>query len=208
MLLMLTIVSIHAQNYYQRPRLVVGIVVDQMRWDYLIRYQERYSQGGFLRMMNEGYNCNRTLINYLPSVTAVGHTAVYTGSVPALTGIVSNSMYLDGEYVGAVADLNVKPVGVEGEKSASPHNLQVTTVTDELRIATNFQSKVIGVSLKDRGAILPAGHAANAAYWMDVNSGRFISSTYYMQELPKWVRDFNAKGLTAQYLKKRMDFPL
>ena len=164
LVILLVAVNLHAQNYFQRPRLVVGIVVDQMRWDYLIRYQERYSEGGFLRMMNEGYNCNRTLINYLPSITAVGHTAVYTGSVPSLTGIVSNSMYIDGDYVGAVADADVRPVGVEGEKSASPHHLQVTTITDELRIATNFQAKVIGVSLKDRGAILPAGHTANAAY--------------------------------------------
>ena len=206
LVILLAAVNLHAQKYFQRPRLVVGIVVDQMRWDYLIRYQERYSEGGFLRMMNEGYNCNRTLINYLPSVTAVGHTSIYTGSVPALTGIISNSMYLDGTYVGTVADLNVKPVGVDGEKSASPHNLQVTTVTDELRIATNFRSKVIGVSLKDRGAILPAGHSANAAYWVDVNSGKFITSTYYMQSLPQWVNTFNDKGLAQQYLNKGWNF--
>lgn len=195
-----------AQNYYQRPKLVIGVVVDQMRWDYLIRYQDRYTDGGFRRMMNEGYNCNRTLINYIPSITAVGHTSVYTGSVPAITGIVANSMYIDGKYVGAVADADVKPVGAEGETSASPHNLQVTTVTDELRIATNFQAKVIGVSLKDRGAILPAGHTANAAYWIDTKSGNFITSTYYMQALPQWVKAFNDKGLAAQYLDKGWTF--
>lgn len=206
LLLLLTTSGIHGQNYFQRPKLVVGIVVDQMRWDYLMRYQERYSQGGFLRLMNGGYNCNRTLINYLPSVTAVGHTCIYTGSVPAITGIISNDMYVDGEDVKSVEDQAFKPVGIDGKKSASPHYLQVTTVTDELRMATNFKAKVIGVSLKDRGAILPAGHTANAAYWLDVETGRFISSTYYMQSLPAWVKDFNKKGLADQYLEKGWTF--
>ena len=199
-------IHIHAQNYYQRPKLVVGVVVDQMRWDYLLRYRERYSEGGFLRMMNGGYNCNRTLINYIPSITAVGHTSVYTGAVPAISGIVSNGMYIDGEYMGSVEDPDTKPVGAEGKTSASPCHLLVTTVTDELRIATNFRSKVIGVSLKDRGAILPAGHSANAAYWLDSKTNRFISSTYYMKALPEWVDRFNGKGLVKQYTDKGWTF--
>lgn len=184
--------SISAQISQSRPKLVVGIVVDQMRWDYLIRYDERYGEGGFKRLMSEGYNCNRTLINYLPAVTAVGHTSVYTGSVPALNGIVGNNFFVNGKYVYCTDDTTVNTVGSKSSAGKmSPRNLLATTITDELRLATNFRSKVIGVSLKDRASILPAGHSANAAYWMDSKSTDFITSTYYMDKLPKWIVDFN-----------------
>ena len=193
----------------EQPKLVVGLVIDQMRWDYLTRYADHYGKGGFRRLMRDGYNCNRTLINYIPAITAVGHTCVYTGSVPGLTGIVGNSFYLGDEYVYCTTDNGVKSLGAIGddgkedaEASAgrqSPHNMLVTTITDQLRLATNFRGKVIGVALKDRAAILPAGHAANAAYWMDSKSTNFISSTYYMDELPKWVRHFNNQRLGDKY---------
>ena len=187
----------------QRPKLVVGIMVDQMRWDYLTRYYERYGDGGFRRMMAEGYNCNRLNINYLPAVTAVGHTAVYTGTVPAFSGIISNSMYFDGKWDTPVRDLNVKPVGTKrGEGKASPHRLMCTTMTDELRLATNFRSKVISISTKDRASVLPGGHCANAAYWMDSESMDFITSSYYMEELPQWLKAFNKQKLGAKYLKE------
>lgn len=195
-----------AQNYFKRPKLVVGVVVDQMRWDYLIRYQDRYSEDGFKRLMNQGYNCNRTLINYLPSVTAVGHTAIYTGSVPAINGISSGSIYLNGRLLDTVYDEEKQPVGIEGKHSSSPHNLLVTTITDELRLATNFKSKVISVSLKDRASILPGGHTANAAYWFDGKSGNFYTSTYYMESLPSWVESFNAKKLADKYNKQGWQF--
>lgn len=189
------------QELKQQPRLVVGIVVDQMRWDYLTRYNDRYCDDGFRRLMRDGYNCNRLLIPYLPTITAVGHASIYTGSVPAFTGIVSNWMRIDGQWTGAVSDPNVKPVGTtRADGQASPRHLLVTTITDELRLATNFRSRVVGVSIKDRGAILPAGHAANAAYWMDPKSMDVITSSYYMQELPQWVRDFNARQLGQHYL--------
>ncbi len=190
-----------------QPRLVVGIIVDQMRWDYLERYRSRYCEGGFLRMMNEGYNCTRCMINYLPAVTAVGHTCVYTGSVPAYTGIVSNSFYVNGKRTYAAYDEMQSTVGsTSAAGRMSPHNMMVTTMTDELRMATNFRSKVIGVALKDRAAILPAGHAANAAYWLDNSpNDKFISSTYYMRDLPQWVKDFNARNLPAEYMKR--DWP-
>jgi len=177
-----------------RPKLVVGIVVDQMRWDYLYRYYDRFGTDGFRRMLGEGFTCENTLINYLPSFTAVGHTCVFTGSVPALDGISGNEWIeqLSGKVVYCTDDSTVKTVGADNVSGRmSPRNLLVSTVTDELRLASNFQSKVVGVSLKDRAAILPAGHTANAAFWLDDATGNFVSSTYYMQELPGWVDAFN-----------------
>lgn len=183
-----------------RPRLVVGIVVDQMRWDYLTRFYDRYGDGGFRRMMSEGYNCNRLSINYLPAVTAVGHTSVYTGSVPAFTGIVGNGILIDGKWGTSVSDETVKTVGADGKiGQCSPRKLLVTTMTDELRLATNFRAKTIGVALKDRAAILPAGHSATAAYWYDKRSQSFITSTYYMEQLPQWAKEFNGRHLPKKY---------
>jgi predicted AlkP superfamily pyrophosphatase or phosphodiesterase len=177
-----------------RPKLVVGIVVDQMRWDYLYRYYDRYGEGGFKRMLNEGFTCENTFISHLPSFTAVGHSTVFTGSVPAIHGIVGNN-WIDqqtGKMWYCTEDTIVQPVGTPSDVGRmSPRNLLATTITDELRIATNFQSKVIGVSLKDRAAILPAGHAANGAFWFDDESGNFVTSTWYMKELPAWVKKFN-----------------
>jgi predicted AlkP superfamily pyrophosphatase or phosphodiesterase len=177
-----------------RPRLVVGIVVDQMRWDYLYRYYDRYGEGGFKRLLDQGFSCENTLINYLPSYTAVGHTCIFTGSVPSITGIPGNDWtdQLSGTNVYCVSDSSVQAVGASSpEGRMSPHNLLVSTVTDELRIATNFRSRVVGISLKDRAAILPAGHAANAAFWLDDASGNFISSSYYMDQLPDWTIKYN-----------------
>jgi predicted AlkP superfamily pyrophosphatase or phosphodiesterase len=195
----------------QRPRLVVGLVIDQMRWDYLTRFADRYGDGGFRRLMREGYNANRTLINYLPSITAVGHSAIYTGSVPALNGIVGNSFYENGQYVYCTddstvtslgtTDANNRPTPRDGAGLQSPHQLLSTTIGDELRMATNFRSRVIGISIKDRASILPAGHSANAAYWLDSRTNRFITSSHYMSRLPQWVERFNAQNLGEKYMK-------
>lgn len=199
-LLTLAAAGLYAQSEINRPKLVVGIMVDQMRWDYLTRFNDRYCEGGFKRLMREGYNSNRLLINYLPTVTAVGHTSVYTGSVPAFTGIIGNSFPVDGRWGSSVSDDKVTSVGTtRRDGQASPRKLLVTTITDELRLATNFRSKVVSVAIKDRAAILPGGHAANGAYWMDGESLDFITSSYYMQELPQWVKDFNAQKLGLKY---------
>jgi predicted AlkP superfamily pyrophosphatase or phosphodiesterase len=193
-----------ATNTLPRPKLVVGIVVDQMRWDYLYRFYDRYQNNGFKRLLNEGFSCENTLIDYIPTVTAAGHTCIYTGSVPAIHGIAGNDFIIQatGKSVYCTEDSTVKTVGstsTAGEMS--PRNLLTTTVTDELKLATNFRSKVIGIALKDRGGILPAGHTANAAYWFDDKNGSWISSTYYMKELPQWVKDFNDQKLPEAYLK-------
>ncbi len=189
-----------------RPKLVVGIVVDQMRWDYLYRYFERYSAtGGFKRFLNQGYSCENTLIPYTPTITACGHTTVYTGSVPAIHGITGNGWYdnILRRNVYCTEDKTVKGVGTTNSAGEmSPRNMLVTTICDEMRLATNFRSKVIGIAIKDRGGILPAGHSANAAYWYHGGTGDWISSTYYMEELPAWVKDFNAKKLPDQYFRQ------
>jgi len=190
----------------QRPKLVVGIVVDQMRWDYLYRYYDRYAaNGGFKRLLNQGFSCENTLIPYAPTVTAPGHTSIYTGSVPAIHGIAGNLWWDNAQQraVYCTEDKTVKTVGSETTLGLqSPRNLLVTTICDELRLATNFQSKVIGVAIKDRGGILPAGHSANAAYWYDSQVGDWITSTYYMNELPQWVKDLNAKKLVDKYYEQ------
>lgn len=188
-----------------RPKLVVGIVVDQMRWDYLYRYYNRYSEGGFKRLLTEGFSCESAYINYLPSYTAVGHTCIYTGSVPSISGIAGNDWVdqLTGARVYCTDDSTVQSVGVPASPDGkmSPRNLQVSTITDELRMATSLQSRVVGISLKDRAAILPAGHMANAAFWMDDSTGNFISSTYYMSKLPEAVVNFNREKNIEQFVQ-------
>lgn len=181
-----------SSNGIERPKLVVGIVVDQMRWDYLYRYNDLYTEGGFKRLMAEGYNCENTMINYVPSVTAIGHTSIYTGSVPSIHGIAGNSFREGPRKMYCCEDTTVSSVGSTSKAGQmSPRNMHATTIGDELKIATDFKSKVIGVSIKDRASILPAGHSADAAYWVDFSTGGFITSTYYMKELPSWVAKFN-----------------
>jgi hypothetical protein len=201
----LTFSQSNRNNVAARPKLVVGIVVDQMRWDYLYRYYNRYaSDGGFKRFLNQGFSCENTYINYIPTVTACGHTCLYTGSVPAIHGIAGNEWYDPylKKMIYCAGDETVNGVGTTSNAGKmSPRNMLSTTITDELRLATNFRSKVIGISFKDRGAILPAGHSANAAYWYDPATGKFITSTYYMQTLPQWVTDFNDKKYPDTYFK-------
>ena len=200
--LSISFVSI-SQTTIQRPKLVVGIVLDQMRWDYLYRYYDRYdANGGFKRMLTQGFSCENTMIPYTPTVTACGHSSIYTGSVAAITGITGNTWW-DRQQMRTVYCTEDKTVNTVGSGSAlgkmSPKNMLVTTICDELRLATNFRSKVIGISLKDRGGILPAGHSANAAYWYDNTNGSWITSSYYMNDLPKWVNDFNALKQVDKY---------
>ncbi|MBK0381494.1 alkaline phosphatase family protein [Pedobacter sp. SD-b] len=192
-------------NKPARPKLVVGIVVDQMRWDYLYRYAGRYGAGGFNRLLNEGFTCENTQVPYIPTVTAAGHTGIYTGSVPSITGIAGNDFIIQatGKSIYCTDDPTVKTVGSSSNAGEmSPRNLYASTITDELKLATNFRSKVLGIALKDRGGILPAGHAADAAYWFDDETGNWITSTFYMKQLPTWVNGFNDKKLAEKYLKQ------
>ncbi len=202
-LLFLFIIFHLAPYAQQRPKLVVGLVVDQMRWDFLYRYQERYAEnGGFKRLLNQGFSCENTMITYTPSQTACGHASIYTGSVPRIHGITGNNWWDNkvNNYVYSTQDDSVTTVGsttVAGKMS--PRNMMVTSICDELKVATNFKSTVIGIALKDRGGILAAGHSANAAYWYDSQTGDWISSTYYMKVLPAWVNELNARKLVDKY---------
>ncbi|TGE26327.1 alkaline phosphatase PafA [Hymenobacter metallicola] len=189
----------------ERPKLVVGIVVDQMRYDYLYRYWNKYGSDGFRRLLGEGFSYENTHYNYVPTYTGPGHASIYTGTTPSMHGIVGNNWFEretgKGTYV--TEDKSVQSVGGTGaEGQMSPRHMLTTTITDELRLATNFQAKVIGVCIKDRGSILPAGHAANAAYWYDGTNGAFITSTFYQNTLPEWVSKFNGEQRAARYLDK------
>jgi predicted AlkP superfamily pyrophosphatase or phosphodiesterase len=189
----------------ERPKLIVGIVVDQMRWDYLYRYADRYESGGFKRMLGEGFSCENAFITHLPSFTAVGHSTIYTGSVPAIHGITGNDWtdQVTGRRWYCTEDTTVQSVGTTSSAGQmSPRNLLASTITDELKLATNFRSKVVGVSLKDRASILPAGHIANGAYWFDDSNASFVSSSFYMKDLPDWVKAFNARKEPAQLMSK------
>lgn len=189
----------------QRPKLVIGIVVDQMKAEYLDRFYDDYSQDGFKRLMNNGYSFYNMNYNYVPTYTAPGHASIYTGTTPATHGIIGNDWYIreTGKNRYCTDDASVKTlvVGSEKEGMMSPKNLFATTVTDELRMATNFRGKVIGLSIKDRGAILPAGHFANWAFWFS-KSGDFISSSFYGDKMPDWVTKFNSEKHYMDYIQK------
>ncbi len=190
---------------YTKPKLIVGIVVDQMRYDYLTRFYNKYGEGGFKRMMNEGFNCKNNHFNYIPTKTAPGHSSIFTGTTPKYHGIIGNNWYdkLIKKTVYCVGDNSINSVGTTtASGKMSPHRMKTTTFADENRLFTQMRGKTIGVSFKDRGAILPAGHTANAAYWFHgKNEGNFISSTYYMTELPKWVKAFNKSNIAESYFK-------
>jgi predicted AlkP superfamily pyrophosphatase or phosphodiesterase len=187
-----------------RPKLVVGLIIDQMRYDYLYKYANRYGNNGFKKLL-QGANCHNTFLNYVPTVTGCGHAGIYTGSIPALHGIASNDWYdqATGRMMYCAQDDQVTGIGT-GSKAGkmSPKNLLATTIGDEIKLATEGKGKVVGISLKDRGAILPAGGSADFAFWMEDTLGHFVSSTWYDTVLPLWVQQFNAKDLTKNYLAK------
>jgi predicted AlkP superfamily pyrophosphatase or phosphodiesterase len=196
-----------------RPKLIVGIVVDQMRYDFLYRYQAKYGPNGFNRLLREGFSCENTYYNYVPTYTAPGHAAIYSGATPALSGIIGNEWWDPqwGRHRYVTTDTSVQPVPPSANKRAGQHSPRVmlsSTITDELRLSNNFQSKVVGVCLKDRASILPAGHIPNACYWFDDKGGNWITSSYYQPgdtSLPKWVQAFNARRLPDFYIQKGWD---
>ena len=187
------------------PKLIVGIVVDQMRYDYLTRFWNHYGDGGFKRLVNEGFNCKNNHFNYSPTSTGPGHASVYTGTTPAIHGIIGNNWYdkeID-QLVYCASDDSVATVGaISDAGKMSPHRMTVTTITDQLRLHTQMKAKVVAIALKDRGAVLPGGHSANAAYWfLGGGEGKWISSNYYMENLPAWVVDFNSSNVVEKYKK-------
>jgi predicted AlkP superfamily pyrophosphatase or phosphodiesterase len=188
-----------------RPKLVVGIIVDQMREDYLYRFYDKYSEGGFKKLMNDGFNCRNNQYHYASTVTGPGHAHTYNGSSPGISGIVGNEWFdKNSEKITyVVSDSTVATVG-DGSATAgkmSPRNMIVTTICDQMRIASQFKSKTIGIAIKDRGAILPAGHTGDA-YWFDAIKGNWITSTFYKTTLPEWVNTFNNLKLPEKYISQ------
>ena len=202
---LLTFQAFSQEKSQEQPKLVVGIVVDQMRYDYLTRFWDRFGEDGFKKLVNEGYNFKNNHFNYVPTYTGPGHASVYTGTSPMNHGIIGNGWYdkFIHESVYCAGDDSVEPVGTEDDAGKmSPHRMKTTTVSDENRLHTQMRGKTIGVSIKDRGSILPAGHTANAAYWFHGDDeGKWITSSYYMEELPQWVKDFNDSDKVEAYLK-------
>ncbi len=192
------------KEHYETPKLVIGVVVDQMRYDYIYRYWDKFEDDGIKRLVTEGFSFDNARFDYMPTYTGPGHASIYTGTTPAVHGIIGNNWYLRDEnrttYV--TEDPTVNTVGSKSDEGEmSPHWLLTSTITDELIMHNNMRSKVVGLSLKDRGSILPAGHIGNA-YWFDYGEATMISSTFYMDALPEWVKEFNNRDLPAQFMSK------
>jgi hypothetical protein len=184
-----------------KPKLVLAIVIDQFRYDYLTRFGSEY-HAGLERLLTRGAVFTNARYEHFPTVTAVGHSTFLSGATPSLSGIIANEWYdrEEGKTVTSVSDSATQLLGGSaGSAGSSPHRMLVDTVGDELKMADENTSKTIGISLKDRAAILPAGHMANGAFWFDAKSGNFVSSTYYFAALPAWVADFNSGRPADQY---------
>jgi predicted AlkP superfamily pyrophosphatase or phosphodiesterase len=193
------------------PKLVVGIVVDQMRFDYLYRYYNQYSENGFKRLLSQGMNFTYAQYNYIPTYTGPGHSSIYTGSTPYFHGIISNDWYDKTlkKTVYCTSDTNYQTVGAQNASGQmSPNRMLASTIGDELRMSDNGLSRVFSVSIKDRAAILPGGHMANAAYWYDGKSGNFVTSTYYTKALPQWLNNFNARQEPAKLMSSGWNLSL
>ncbi len=201
--------NLHSQI---KPKLVVGIVVDQMRYDYIYRFWDKFGENGFKRLINEGHFFRNCQFGYVPTYTGPGHASIFTGTPPSIHGIIANNWYdkNSGEFVYCAGDGKMHTICsceqkdvVSEDGKMSPHNMMTTTFSDELKLF-NSESKAIGISLKDRGAILPVGHSANASYWID-SDGKWISSSFYMEQLPSYVQIINDRNDVNKYLKGKWE---
>lgn len=196
--------GVDAQVQPKKPKLVVGIIVDQMRQEYFYRFADRYVEGGFKRFSEQGFMMTNGHYNYIPTYTGPGHASVYTGTTPSTHGIIGNNWYVRSmsKMIYCAEDSTVTNVGGTPENGKiSPRNMLTTTITDELRLSTGKRSKTVAIAIKDRGASLPGGHTGDA-YWYDDVNGDWMTSTYYYTTLPKWVSDFNARKRPDYYLKQ------
>ncbi|MES2589405.1 MAG: alkaline phosphatase PafA [Bacteroidota bacterium] len=198
-------IKINAQSETKTPpKLVIGIVVDQMCYDYLYRFAPKFGKNGFMKLIQNGTFCENTQYNYVPTFTGPGHASIYTGTTPSNHGIVANDWFDrdSKKEKGCVSDSLVKSIGTKSnEGQASPLNLKVNTITDQLKL-TYKKSKVISMSIKDRGAILPGGHLSDGSYWFDYQTGNFVTSTFFKEKMPVWVDDFNKEKQPSSYLKQ------
>ena len=186
-----------------KPRLVIGIVVEVLKYDQLEKFRDRLGDNGIKKLINEGTYFKNASFEYMLTESAPGHATISTGSEPSFHGITSDSWYLPlkNELIYCTKDIGVNPVGGSYESGLhSPVNLQASTFSDELEMATNKNAKVFGVGIKENSAIFSAGHTADAAYWFDNTTGTWMSSTYYIDTLPIWINDFNAMKFSESYL--------
>lgn len=189
------------------PKIVVGVVVDQMVYDYLYRFYDQFGEDGFKRLMSEGANFRNMNYNYVPTYTGPGHASIYTGTTPSNHGIVGNDWYdrSTGKTMYCVEDSMVKTIGEKNKSGKySPVNLKSNTITDQLKL-TYPDAKVISMSIKNRGSILPGGHLSDGSYWYDYNTGSFVTSTYFMDKLPNWVSKFNSRKYAEKYMDGTWD---
>jgi predicted AlkP superfamily pyrophosphatase or phosphodiesterase len=204
-LLLTGLLFVSAPARSEPPRLVVTIVIDQLRYDYIERASEKFTNEGFRLLTERGAFMTFARYNYFPTITAPGHASIASGSPPAVHGIIGNDWFdkRTGKDVYCCADTNVIAIGTTNKSAMSPRNLIGATFADQMRLALG--SKVISLSIKDRGAILPGGKKPNGAYWFDSKIGRFITSTYYMTNLPAWVNEFNDRQIPQSYLNKKWE---
>ncbi len=184
------------------PKLVVGIMVDQMRQEYIYRYENKFGENGFKRLTRDGFMLKNAHYDYVPTETGPGHASVYTGTTPSIHGIIANDWYdrAQKKEVNCVNDPTQKPLGTTLGGEVSPWRMMSTTITDELKLSSLQRAKVVSMSIKDRGAVLPAGHMPDGVYWYDPNTGNMMTSTYYKTILPDWVQKFNDQKLANNYL--------
>ena len=204
--LILVFVKLYGQGAYlppDKPKLVIGIVVEELNYNQLEKFHDKLCENGIKKLINEGTYFKNASYEYLLTQSAPGHATIATGAEPSFHGITSDNWYtpLKNELINCTKDVSVNSVGGSFESGLhSPVNLLVSTFSDELAIATNKKAKVFGVGLKESSAIFSAGHTANAAYWFDNTTGTWMSSSYYISALPDWVNDFNAMKFSDTYL--------
>jgi hypothetical protein len=188
----------------EKPKLIVGIVIDQMRYDFIYRFWNKYGDGGFKKMVREGTLCKNASFNYLINETAVGYATISSGTLPSDHGIIANNWYmsLQDKVINCVEDARYKTVGGSAEAGrCSPSKMLVSTIGDELKLSNGLRSKVIGIALDNDAAILSAGHSADYAFWYDTGTGNWVTSNFYADSLPTWVNDFNKKEIARLYLQ-------
>jgi predicted AlkP superfamily pyrophosphatase or phosphodiesterase len=204
LLITVTLSFLSQAQQEKSPKLIVGIVVDQMCYEYLYRYQDKFCDNGFRMIMEQGANCRNTQYNYVPTFTGPGHASIYTGTTPENHGIVANDWYdrESSKLINCVDDESVKSVGTtSADGLCSPQHLKTNTITDQLKM-TYPNAKVVSMSIKDRGAILPGGHLSDGSYWYDYSTGKFITSSFFKSAMPVWVDDFNKEGQVDSYMKQ------
>ncbi|MBM3421562.1 MAG: alkaline phosphatase family protein, partial [Bacteroidetes bacterium] len=192
----------------EKPKLIVGIVVEQLRFDQLEKVRDNLLEGGIRKLMNEGTTFRNASFGYLLTQGAPGFATIHTGTEPAFHGIPSDEWYepLKNELIYCTKDIAVSATGGSFETGMhSAVNLLASTFPDELKLSGDRKSKVFGIGFREYTAIFGAGHAGDGAFWFDDRTGTWMSSSYYMSKLPAWVNDINALRFPDKYLSGKWE---